>query len=166
LLIQVLRASTSGLIFALDTAPGRRTAALKLGADFALDPATPGALEELRSRCGGRGVDRSWEAVGISPAVATAVDCLRKGGALTLIGNASPSVELALQEVVTRQLTLRGSCAISGEYPLALDLMARGKVDVDALISAVVPLSHGADCFDRLYAREPGLLKVVLEPGR
>ncbi len=147
LLIQVLRSSTAGPI-------------------FALDPAAPGALEELRSRCGGRGADRAWEAVGVTPAVATAVDCLRKGGTLTLIGNASPSVDLALQKVVTRQLTLRGSCAISGEYPLALDLMARGKVDVDALISAVVPLSKGAGFFDRLYAREPGLLKVVLEPGR
>ncbi len=166
LLIQVLRSSTAGPIFALDTDPGRRAQALKLGADFALDPAAPGALEELRSRCGGRGADRAWEAVGVTPAVATAVDCLRKGGTLTLIGNASPSVDLALQKVVTRQLTLRGSCAISGEYPLALDLMALGKVDVDALISAVVPLSKGAGFFDRLYAREPGLLKVVLEPGR
>lgn len=166
LLIQVLRTSTSGPIFALDTDPARRAQALRLGADHALDPADPGALEELRSRCGGRGADKAWEAVGIAPAVAAAVDCLRKGGTLTLIGNASPSIELALQKVVTRQLTLQGSCAIAGEYPLALDLMARGKVNVDALISAIAPLSEGAAWFDRLYAREPGLLKVVLEPGR
>lgn len=166
LLIQVLRASTAGPIFALDTDPARRAQARKLGADYALDPSDPGSLEELRSRTGGRGADKVWEAVGITPAVAAAVDSLRKGGILTLIGNASPSIDLPLQKVVTRQLTLRGSCAIAGEYPLALDLMARGVVDVDALISAVAPLSTGAACFDRLYAREPGLLKVVLEPGR
>ena len=166
LLIQVLRASTAGPIFALDTDPARRAQARKLGADYALDPSDPGSLEELRSRTGGRGADKVWEAVGITPAVAAAVDSLRKGGILTLIGNASPSIDLPLQKVVTRQLTLRGSCAIAGEYPLALDLMARGVVNPDALISAVAPLSTGAACFDRLYAREPGLLKVVLEPGR
>ena len=166
LLIQVLRASTAGPIFALDTDPARRAQARKLGADYALDPSDPGSLEELRSRTGGRGADKAWEAVGITPAVATAVDSLRKGGILTLIGNASPSIDLPLQKIVTRQLTLRGSCAIAGEYPLALDLMARGVVNPDALISAVAPLSTGAACFDRLYAREPGLLKVVLEPGR
>jgi threonine dehydrogenase-like Zn-dependent dehydrogenase len=71
---------------------------------------------------------------------------------------------LPLQQVVTRQLTLFGSCAISGEYPLALDLMARGKVDVKALLSATAPLSQGASWFDRLYRRESGLLKVVLQP--
>lgn len=164
LLLQILRASMSGLIFALDTDPGRRAEALRLGADFAIDPSEPGALDGLRTRTEGRGVDRAYEAVGISPAVATAVDCLRKGGALTLIGNASPKIEFPLQKIVTRQLTLRGSCAISGEYPLALDLMARGKVDMDALISATAPLSEGAAWFARLYAREPGLLKVVLQP--
>jgi len=38
------------------------------------------------------------------------------------------------------------------------------KVDVRALISEIAPLSEGAACFARLYAREPGLLKIVLEP--
>jgi hypothetical protein len=89
---------------------------------------------------------------------------VRKGGSVTLIGNASPSVDLPLQQVVTRQLTLYGSCAISGEYPLALDLMARRKVDARVLVSAVTPLSGGAVWFERLYRRERGLLKVVLEP--
>ncbi|HSV57210.1 MAG TPA: zinc-binding dehydrogenase, partial [Magnetospirillaceae bacterium] len=166
LLLQVLRASTAGVLAALDTDPERRALALRLGADLVLDPAAPGALDELRSLTGGRGVDRAYEAVGTEPAVATAVDCLRKGGNLVLIGNASPSVNLAIQKVVTRQLSLLGSCAIAGEYPLALDLMARGRVDVDALISTTAPLSQGAAWFERLYAREPGLLKVVLEPGR
>jgi threonine dehydrogenase-like Zn-dependent dehydrogenase len=52
---------------------------------------------------------------------------------------------------------------MAGEYPVVLDLMARKKIDVRALVSAVAPLSEGAAWFDRLYKREPGLLKVVLE---
>jgi threonine dehydrogenase-like Zn-dependent dehydrogenase len=43
-------------------------------------------------------------------------------------------------------------------------MMLRNKIDLDPLISAVAPLSEGQSWFDRLYNREPGLLKVVLEP--
>ena len=74
------------------------------------------------------------------------------------------TIYLNLQSVVTRQISLIGSCAIAGEYPLVLDMMARKKIDIRPLVSAVAPLSEGADWFRRLYAREEGLLKVVLEP--
>ena len=81
-----------------------------------------------------------------------------------MFGNASATIQLPLQVVVTRQLTVKGSCAIADEYPFALDLMASRKVDVRSIISAVGPLAEGAAWFSRLYARESGLLKVVLEP--
>jgi threonine dehydrogenase-like Zn-dependent dehydrogenase len=164
LLIQVLRGATAGAIVAFDTDPSRREAALRFGADAAIDPASPAAMEELRGLTAGRGADRSFEAVGATAPIRTAIEATRKGGSVTLIGNASPSVDIPLQSVVTRQLSLLGSCAIAGEYPLALDLMARAKVDARALVSAVAPLSEGASWFSRLYARETGLLKVVLEP--
>lgn len=80
------------------------------------------------------------------------------------MGNLAPDVELPLQAVVSRELTLNGSCASSGEYPACLDLIARGTIDVDCLTSAVAPLADGAAWFKRLYDREPGLTKVILEP--
>ncbi len=164
LLIQVLKASEAGLVMAFDTAPERRKAALAFGADYALDPADPGAMATLRDLTVGRGVDRAFEAVGATAPVATAIESLRKGGSLVLVGNLSPKIDFPLQAVVTRQLSLYGSCALAGEYPLVLDLMARKKLDARALVSAVAPLSEGASWFARLYAREAGLLKVVLEP--
>jgi threonine dehydrogenase-like Zn-dependent dehydrogenase len=89
---------------------------------------------------------------------------VRKGGRVTLVGNLAPQVALPLQAVVTRELTLSGSCASSGEYPACLDLLARGVVQVDPLLSAAAPLAQGPDWFRRLRQKEPGLLKVVLEP--
>jgi L-iditol 2-dehydrogenase len=80
------------------------------------------------------------------------------------VGNLSPAVEIPLQAVVTRQLRLQGSCAIAGEYPAALAMIERGVVNVDAMRSAVAPLSEGAAWFDRLYRKEPGLMKVILKP--
>jgi threonine dehydrogenase-like Zn-dependent dehydrogenase len=73
-------------------------------------------------------------------------------------------VELGLQTIVTREITLYGSCASRGEYSACLDMIARGKVNLEALISAKAPLSAGAGWFKRLYESEPGLMKVLLEP--
>jgi threonine dehydrogenase-like Zn-dependent dehydrogenase len=43
-------------------------------------------------------------------------------------------------------------------------MLARGDLNAEPLISAAAPLEQGADWFDRLYRKEPGLLKVVLKP--
>jgi threonine dehydrogenase-like Zn-dependent dehydrogenase len=163
LLLQVLRANCSGPIIAVDMDSTRLATARRFGADHTV-LAGPDAVRNIQDLTQGRGADQAFEAVGATAPVETAVQGLRKGGTLTLIGNASPRIELPLQSVVTRQLTLKGSCAISGEYPFSLDLMASGKVDVQAIVSATAPLSEGAGWFARLYAREPGLMKVVLLP--
>jgi (R,R)-butanediol dehydrogenase/meso-butanediol dehydrogenase/diacetyl reductase/L-iditol 2-dehydrogenase len=164
LLIRLLRASMPGRIIALDTDPGRRRAGLASGADAALDPADKDLPEKIRALSGGRGIDRVFEAVGASAPLETALSLVRKGGSVTLIGNISPTVALPLQTVVSRQISLLGSCAIAGEYPLVLDLIARKKLDVLSLISKTAPLSEGQLWFDKLYNREDNLLKVVLIP--
>jgi len=89
---------------------------------------------------------------------------VRKGGAVILVGNVTPRVDLPLQDVVTREISLYGSCASSGEYPACIDLMASGAIDVGPLISATVPLEEGPAWFDRLYEGGSGLMKVILRP--
>ncbi|NMD35248.1 MAG: galactitol-1-phosphate 5-dehydrogenase, partial [Planctomycetes bacterium] len=81
-----------------------------------------------------------------------------------LIGNVAPEVPLPLQTAVTRELTLAGSCASAGEYPACLDLIARGAVRLDPLLSAVAPLAEGAAWFARLREGAGDLMKVVLVP--
>jgi threonine dehydrogenase-like Zn-dependent dehydrogenase len=76
----------------------------------------------------------------------------------------SPAIQLPLQAVVTGELTLLGTCASNGEYPRAIELLRTGAIDVRPLITLVAPLEEGPALFDRLYAREPGLMKVVLQP--
>ena len=163
LVIQTLRAAGCGRIIAVDVNPSRLDLARRLGADEGLraDGDVPG---EVAKRTGDRGADIAFEVVGVTAALATAIACLRKGGSATLVGNLSPKVDLPLQQVVTRELTLHGSCASSGEYPQCLDMLARGTVDVGPLISAVAPLADGAAWFERLHKGEPGLMKVILKP--
>ncbi|OGP89581.1 MAG: galactitol-1-phosphate 5-dehydrogenase [Deltaproteobacteria bacterium RBG_16_48_10] len=163
LLVQALRISGCGRILAIDLDPFRLEMACRLGADEGLNAGQANSVKEVIKRTG-HGADIVFEAVGISDTVQTAIGCVRKGGQLTLVGNILPKVEFPLQAVVTRELTLSASCGSSGEYPVCLDLLSRGVVNVDPLISVVAPLAEGARWFQALYRGESGLLKVILRP--
>jgi L-iditol 2-dehydrogenase len=138
--------------------------AAKLGATHTINSGKEDALATINKLTRGRGADISFEAVGMSVTVDLALRCLRKGGAATLVGNVAPKIDFPLQVAVTRELTIHGSCASRGEYPACLDMLARGDLKAEPLISAEAPLAEGAQWFDRLYRKEPGLLKVVLKP--
>lgn len=164
LVIQLLKAAGLGKIIAIDIAEEKLEMAGRFGAHIALKADDPNLMAKILASTDNRGADIAFEVVGITQTVQTAVSALKKGGALVLVGNLSTTVDFPLQSVVTRQLSVYGSCASSGEYPDCLGMIAEGKVDVDAFISAVAPLSEGAAWFKRLYDGEPGLFKVVLKP--
>ncbi len=164
LTVQALRAAGYTRVFAVDVDDARLAAACKMGAAEGFNSKTTDVPGAVRERTDGRGAGVAIECVGATDPIRTAIACVRKGGAVTLVGNFAPSVDLPLQEVVTRQIRLQGSCASSGEYPAAIDLMARGAIRVDPLISAVAPLAQGPEWFGRLYRHEPNLMKVILRP--
>jgi L-iditol 2-dehydrogenase len=164
LIVQVLRHAGCRRIIAVDVDDSRLELAKSLGATDVLNAKSNDAVTAMLEMTDGRGVAASWEAVGATPTVQAAINCVRKGGDVTLVGNVSPSVELPLQAVVTRELTLHGSCASSGEYPQCIELMAGGAIDVRPLISAKTSLEEAPSWFERLYSREAGLMKVVVQP--
>jgi L-iditol 2-dehydrogenase len=161
---QALRAAGCPQVIVIDIDDARLDRALQAGVTSALNSKTTDAPAMVRGMTDGRGVELAVECVGATDPIRTAISCTRKGGAVTLVGNVAPAIELPLQEVVTRQLRLQGSCASSGEYPQCIDLLASGAIQVDSLISAVAPLSEGPQWFDRLYRREGNLMKVILTP--
>ena len=164
LVVQALRAAGCGPIIALDLEESKLQLAKKFGATSTLKADEPNTLEKIRGWTDGRGVDAAFEVVGLPQTVKTAIESVRKGGSVTLVGNLKPLVDLPLQSVVTREITLLGTCASAGEYPACLELIARGKINVTEFISATAPLEDGAAWFERLYAGEKGLMKVLLKP--
>ena len=164
LTLQAIREAGAERVFVVDVDDTRLEMARGLGATETFNSKTQNVVAEIKKRTEGRGADVALECVGITDAIGLAIESVRKGGAVTLVGNVAPKIELALQSVVSRQIRLQGSCASCGEYPECIAMMADGRIRVEPLISAVAPLEDGARWFQRLYDREPGLLKVVLEP--
>jgi L-iditol 2-dehydrogenase len=164
LVAQALRAAGCSRIFVADIDASRLKLAQEIGAT-AVSTVDANLAEQVVQLNGGIGVDVVVEAVGRNVTVAAAIDSVRKGGTVVLVGNISAEVTLPLQKVVTRQIRLQGSCASAGEYPRAMELLASGAMRVKPLITAVSPLDEGPRWFERLHAREPNVMKVVLTPG-
>jgi L-iditol 2-dehydrogenase len=164
LTLQAARAAGCSPVLVADVDATRLELARQAGADGIIDSKSANLLAEVHKHTGGRGVDLAFEAVGRNETVAAAIDCTRKGGTVTLVGNISPEVKLPLQKVVSRQIRLQGSCASAGEYPQAIELVANGKIIVGSLITAIAALEEGPRWFERLHAGEPNLMKIILTP--
>ena len=164
LAVQAFRQYGCEKVFAVDLEQTKLDVARLLGADETFLATDPDLAHKLNQSAGGQGIDIVVDAVGTQSSIATAINVVRRGGTVTLIGNLAPKVEIPLQSVVTRQLRLLGSCASAGEYRECIELVANGSINVDPLVSAVVPLSEGPAWFERLYNREHGLMKVILQP--
>lgn len=162
--IRLLKIAGAGNIIAVDIDNTKKSIAMEFGADCFLNPSTDQVDKIVSELTEGRGVDLAIEVVGATKALHTAISNTRKGGSVTLLGNSSERAEFPLQEVVTKQIRLQGSCAICGEYEVVLAMMQKGVVDVKPLISKIAPLSEGAEWFQRLYNKEKGLNKVILVP--
>ncbi len=165
LVVQALRWAGCGNIIAVDIDDKKLALARELGAHHSFRSDAGDAAAEITKLTGGRGADFAFEVVGFTPTLDLALRALRKGGTAVLVGNLSPKTDFPLQLVVTREITVTGSCSSAGEYPLCLDLIERGVIRVDPLISAVAPLAEGDAWFRKLSAKGAGgLMKVILQP--
>lgn len=164
LLIQLLKIKGCHSIVVTDTDAERLKMAQAAGATHIFLPDDPVLKTKLTELSEGRGADIVYEVVGIEASVRRAIASVRKGGTIILVGNLSPVINFPLQQVVTKQLTVQGSCAINGEYPEILQLISEGRLNVRSILSAEAPLAEGPDWFSRLYKKESGLMKVILKP--
>jgi L-iditol 2-dehydrogenase len=151
-------------VIVTDRSPHRLEVAHALGATSAVDVTRADAVGEILEATGGRGADVVFEAVGLTPTVDQSVRAARLGGQVTWIGNSDPRVELGMQDVVTKELTLRGAYGYVDEFDLAADALADRRVDVRPLIERIAPLEEAIDLFAELAHGRVDAVKVVLAP--
>src|SRR5689334_3633097 len=99
LVIQVLKDKGCRNIVAVDVDEEKLKLAQRMGATRTINAKAGDVPAAVRELSGGKGADVSFEVVGHTDTVLTAIRSLRKGGTVVLIGNLSPKVELPLQEV-------------------------------------------------------------------
>jgi L-iditol 2-dehydrogenase len=165
LVIQAVRLAGAARVIAVDIDDAKLKIAQSLGADYVLNGKKVNVPQEVAALTAGQGADVGLEVVGATATIQSTIDSVKRGGSVTLVGNLSPKVELPLQSVVTRELSIYGSCASNGEYPECIEYLRRGDIKVEPLITATAKLEDGPEWFEKLYAGLPGAMKVILQPN-
>ena len=163
-ILQGARLRGAARIIAVDVNEFRLDVARKLGADAVIKPAKSALKDTVLELTQGQGVNVAIEAVGYAKTFSDAVSVTRMGGYVVAVGNLEKKAEFDLQDLVARELTFIGSYASAGEFRQCIDLVASGKINVEPLISDVMPLREGQRAFERLLKGQENLLKIVLEP--
>ncbi|MGX5734454.1 zinc-dependent alcohol dehydrogenase [Bosea thiooxidans] len=162
LILQVLGAVGAGEILACDPQSHRRAQALKLGASKAGE-----SVADIAEWTKGEGLPLVIEATNAPVGFRDAVRAARIGGRVVLVGIPDgDAYVLPASEARRRGLTIKFSRRMGHVYPRAIELVATGKVDVEAIISHRFPLEDAPEAFRRHAADEPGLVKSLIYPSR
>ncbi len=158
------RLKGAGKIIVADLSPHRLEVARKLGADVTVNPAAEDLGEVVRRYAGPAGAPVVMEAVGVTATARQSLELVRPGGHVTWIGNAMPTIEIPMQQVVTREVTIRGVYAFNVEFGRAIETIRSGRVDVSPIIEQVTPLEEGPQIAHDLAKGTLDAIKVVLRP--
>ena len=164
--VQFCRLSGAYPVIAADLAPERRALALKLGADYALDPSSPDFVEQVKAVTGGKGVRATVEVTGVSAAMKQALECASWMGRISLLGctRVSDCAVDYYQQVHRPGVKLIGAHNLVRpkleSYPhhwthqddckAILDLIAAGRIHVSPIVSRVAFPEDCAEIYNQL----------------
>jgi (R,R)-butanediol dehydrogenase / meso-butanediol dehydrogenase / diacetyl reductase len=153
---QVARAAGASMVILLGHRAARLVVGRELGVDMALDTTGPGWREDVADLTDGLGVDAAIECGGRAAAVEDALAATRKGGTVVLLAVIGTPVPIDTFAVVAGERTITGSVQhhYDEDLPVAIDLVASGRVRVAPLITRRIPLERVVE--DGFAALGPG----------
>lgn len=152
---QTARAFGASEIIVSDVDTDRREFALAHGATRVLDP-----REETVD---GLDVDAFIDASGVAQAVQTGILAVRPAGRVILVGLGNDNLELPVSYIQNREIWLSGVFRYANTWPLAIDLVASGRVDLDILVTGKFPLSEAEAALSA--GKQQGQMKAIVYPG-
>ncbi len=141
--------------------------AKELGADFIIDFENEDPVGAIRRVTSGMGVDEAFECSGASGTFRQAVQSVKRGGRVGLLGVPAGNVEESLPfgYIVSNEIAIFGSKANPNVSDKVIPLIASGQLKLDDLISHIYPLEKFADALETFIQRRDGAMKVVIEPN-
>jgi 6-hydroxycyclohex-1-ene-1-carbonyl-CoA dehydrogenase len=161
-LVQVA-AAVGARVIAVDVKDAKLETARRFGATATLNPAAVPKLDKAVRALSGGGVDVAFEAVGKATAQEAALNCLKTGGRLVLVGYSPETLPLNAGRVMFRELDIMGSLGCRPvDYPRAIELVRQGKVRLADMVTHRFPLHRIGEAMDTLRAGDA--IRIVVTP--
>lgn len=162
--VQLAKARGASPVIGVTRSADKRALAEQLGADLTI-PGGEGAIERVREATQGRGADVVIETTGVLPSVASAIHMVRSGGRVLLFGiltvkeGALPFYDLYFKEIAL----IGARVAKSEDYPAAIALVESGHVELEPLVSNVMPLEEAKAAVRMLGSDSGPRMKIILD---
>lgn len=162
--VQLAKARGANPVIGVTRSPFKRKLAEQLGADLTFSSG-PEALRGILDATHGDGADAVIESTGKLPVIADAISMVRPGGSILLFGvSTATEGKLPFYQLYYKELALYNSRAAKGEdFPASIDLVAKGMVKLDPLVTHKLPLSDLDKAIRMLDADEDARMKIILD---
>jgi S-(hydroxymethyl)glutathione dehydrogenase/alcohol dehydrogenase len=163
--IQAAVLMQAATVIAIDRDPAKRALAERFGATHAL-ASDEHTIEAVKALTHGRGSDYVFEAAGAEATLQLGLEVTRPGGHLVILGktDVQKKVSLRFGSLMGEKRIVRssyGGARPRRDFPWLARLYLEGKLDLDALITARLPLARINDGFDAMRRGE-GVRTVVV----
>lgn len=155
---QVARSFGAAEVIVSDPFQSRRDAALYYGATAVVDPASRDVAETAD------GVDVFIDASGSARAISSGIHALAPLGRAVLVGSGTTAADVPISRIQQRELQLTGVFRYANTWPLAIDMVARGVIDLASLVTARFSLDE-VDSALRA-GKQPVNVKSIVLPQR
>lgn len=163
--LAALAAAGARAIACTDTNEHRLRTARQFGAEATFDARAEGVVEQIRALTEGYGADAVIDAVGSSASRRSAIEAVRAGGTVVLVGLHDATSPIAVNHIVRQEIRLAGSFAYAREdFARALALLEAGAVRAAPSWLEERPLAACADSFAELVASPTDAAKIMLRP--
>jgi len=162
--VQLAKARGAKPVIGVTRSPWKRKLAERLGADITFASGAE-ALRSVADVTNGGGADLVIESTGKLPVIADSVSMVRSGGQILLFGvTTAAEGKLPFYQLYYKELALFSSRAAKGEdFPASIDLVAKGMVKLDSLVTHLLPLADLGKAIQMLETDEDQRMKIIIE---
>lgn len=161
--MMALKAEGVSRVIVVDIMPKRLEKALELGADAVVNGAEEDAVEAVMRLTGGAGADVAIETAGTEVTTRQAIRLVKKGSTIVLVGySKTGEMTLPMSLVLDKELTFKTVFRYRHIYPMAIDAVAAGKVNLKGIVTDVFGFDDIQEAMDRSVTDKANIVKAVV----
>jgi len=141
--VQIAAKLRGAKVIAVDIDKQKLKLAKRFGAYSIIDAKEENPVEKIKELTNGVGANCTLEFVGSPTSYTQAVESVRKGGRVVIVGASIESFFINPFRLFKEEISITGSyISLKSEFPTLIDLISNGKIDVRGIITDVVSLAE------------------------
>ena len=162
--MMALKARGVSEVYVVDVMQKRLEKAMELGASGVINGAKEDVLERVRQLTDGKGMELVIETAGTEITTRQAIHMAKKGSNIVLVGySKSGEMTLPMSLVLDKELTFKTVFRYRHIYPMAIDAVASGKVNLKGIVTDIFPLDEVQKAMDYSVNNKADIVKAVIQ---